>query len=33
MRGTERGRDIVQREKEAPCREPNVGLDLKIPVS
>ena len=26
MRDTERGRDR-QREKRAPCREPNVGLD------
>ena len=26
MRDTERGRD-TQREKQAPCREPDVGLD------
>ena len=28
-----RGRDTRQREKEAPCREPDVGLDAGSPGS
>ena len=32
MRDTERGRDR-QREKQAPCREPDVGLDPGSPGS
>ena len=32
MRGTERQRQW-QREKQAPCGEPNVGLDPKTPGS
>ena len=32
MRGTERGRDR-QREKQAPCREPDVGLSPRTPES
>ena len=32
MRDTERGRDR-QMEKQAPCREPNVGLDPGTPGS
>ena len=32
MRDTERERQIHrQREKQAPCKEPNVGLDLGTP--
>ena len=32
MRDTERGRDR-QGEKQAPCREPDAGLDPRIPRS
>ena len=32
MRYTERGRDR-QREKQAPCEEPNAGLDPRTPES
>ena len=28
---TQRGRDIRQREKQAPCRKPDVGLDPRTP--
>ena len=30
MRDTERRQRHRQSEKQAPCREPNVGLDLRI---
>ena len=33
MRDTQRGRDIRQREKQAPCREPDAGLDPGTPGS
>ena len=33
MRHTERGRDIGKREEQAPCGEPDVGLDLRTPGS
>ena len=33
MRDRERGRDTGQREKQAPCREPDVGLDPRTPGS
>ena len=32
-RKTEREREAEQREKQAPCREPNVGLDPRTPGS
>ena len=32
-REKESGRDTGQREKQAPCREPDVGLDPESPVS
>ena len=33
MRDRERGRVHRQREKQAPCREPDVGLDPRTPRS
>ena len=33
MRDMERGRDTGQREKQAPCGEPDVGLDPRTPGS
>ena len=33
MRDTDRGRDNRQREKQAPCRGPDVGLDPRCPGS
>ena len=31
MRNTQRGKRHRQREKQAPCREPDVGLDPRTP--
>ena len=33
MRERERGRDTGKRERQAPCREPDVGLDPRSPGS
>ena len=33
MKDTKRGRDKVKREKQAPCKEPNVGLHPRTPGS